>query len=193
MALTATTLNGAITASQTMIVLTSASGLLNKQLVKVDAEVMRVTDISLSPTIQVVRGYQGTAAVAHNTLDLVAFGAPADFTNTPFSPLTVPNEVGYGVSGAIAIPTANTAIYLSKVGVAAMTLGAPASDQNALTLTITSVTSGAHTVTSPALFQTSSLTTGSIATFTSAAGGSMTIQAQKSLWNVLSTNGVVIT
>src|ERR1700675_4679566 len=89
MAITATTLSGAITsyvtsfgvASTTNItapVLTTGSGY---TFLKVDDELMFVTGVPVSGTVQVVRGFGGTQAVSHIASVPVIVGLPTDFVN----------------------------------------------------------------------------------------------------------------
>lgn len=61
-----TTLNGAINASVTSAVLTSAASAEVGQYLKLDTEIMRVTAISTN-TVTVVRGELGTTAAAHDS------------------------------------------------------------------------------------------------------------------------------
>ncbi len=73
MALTVTSLNGAVALNATYVTLTAhttpASGAVGpREFLLVDNERMQVTDATLTPTLQVTRGAQGTQAVAHNTV-----------------------------------------------------------------------------------------------------------------------------
>jgi hypothetical protein len=85
MALTTTTLNGSVTASAQFITLTAYTapswpGNLSPNVhVKVDDEIMLIVDTTLSPTLQVVRGYMGTLAAAHSSLAAAVYGLPVDF------------------------------------------------------------------------------------------------------------------
>src|SRR6185295_4160887 len=148
MALTKTSLNGAVALGDTRVVLTSSTGIANKMLLRVDGEFMRVTDVSLAPTLSVVRGYTngyvGSAAVAHGTLAQVAYGVPADFS--ALSGVPTQGVTSYGASGAITVPFSNQTIIIDKATAAAMTLAAPAADTNP-TITITSNSAAQHTVT----------------------------------------------
>jgi hypothetical protein len=80
---TTTTLSGTITAGQNRLVLAAftnpattfgATTLLRFA----TGEVCLVTDASLSPTLSVVRGYAGSAAAAHTTLEGVVYGLDTD-------------------------------------------------------------------------------------------------------------------
>jgi hypothetical protein len=81
---TTTTLNGTITAGATKLTLTaftnpSTGQISGKTMLKfTTGEKCLVTDASLSPTLEVVRGYEGTTAVAHTTLEAVQYGLMGD-------------------------------------------------------------------------------------------------------------------
>jgi hypothetical protein len=86
MALTSTTIALAKAAGDKTVKLTSATGIANKMLILVEGEYMRVTDITNTPTIGVVPGYQGTTATQHEILAPAWFGLAGDFTNVPLGP-----------------------------------------------------------------------------------------------------------
>jgi hypothetical protein len=86
MALTSTTLASAKALGDRTIKLTSATGIANKMLVYVEGEFMRVTDVTLTPTIQVVPGYMGTAAIGHENGAPAWFGLTGDYPQTPLGP-----------------------------------------------------------------------------------------------------------
>ena len=194
MALVKTTLNGAITQSATQLTLTSATGIAKKMWVKVDGEYMLVTDITNSPTLGVVRGVNGTPALAHNTLALAVYAVQGDFNiigpgsagaaNAPF--------YSYSVSGAITVPTSDSVIYLDKATAAAMTLAAPAYDTNPY-VTITSMTAAQHTVTAVTLLADGTSTTlKSTATFGTGIGATLTLEGLNGVWNVVSVENVAL-
>jgi len=187
MSLTATTLNGAITATDTSLKLTSATGIAVGQLIRIDSEFVTVQDVSASPVVKVERGQVGTLAVAHNTLANAAFGPAADFADVPpGSPVA-----SYGVSGAIAVPNVDTRIFLNKAGVGAMTLADPAVDQDGLQLTIQSSTAQAHTVTNTTGFNGGGTST-DVATFGGAIGDNMVITAYGGKWLVRDLRNVTL-
>ncbi len=207
MALTRTSLSAACTASDKRLAITSTStgfpgvGILGtRQLLQVDGEYMLIDQVVSSGVVDVaMRGYNGTTATAHAILAGVTTSSSAlDFFGVPVGavdsrPPYVDDIVTYGASGAIAIPTKNTTIEISKATVAAMTIVAPAADQDGLRLTITSVTGTAHTVTGVALLADG--VTGSphsTATYAAAVGASMTLEACNSLWNVIALQGVTV-
>lgn len=199
MALTATTLSGAKALNDTVISLTSATGIAKKMLALVDSEFMRVTDVSLSPVIQIVSGYNGTAAGPHGVLAPVIYGLPSDFVNAGVLYPSIASAQSFGADGAITgpsgsgVPTANGIIYLTKATAGAYTLAGPAKDQQN-TITFVSTTAAAHTITYTAGFY-GNTTASDVATFPSTINGCFTIKAQNGTWapvaNV-SSNGVTL-
>ena len=90
MALTTTTNSGAVTAAQTFITLAAytapTSGIVGtraKPMLRMDSEYMLITDATLSPTLQVVRGYFGSSAATHKNLAGVTYGVQDDFAAEP--------------------------------------------------------------------------------------------------------------
>jgi hypothetical protein len=82
--------------------------------------------------------------------------------------------------GAIAIPTVNTTYFITKAGVAAMTLAAPAAGDNGVRLTFISATANAHTLD----MASTGLNEGSadIGTFGGAKGDGCTLIAYNQHW-----------
>lgn len=199
MSTTNTSLNGAITQGATLITLTAFTNPLTggggivapKVMVRVDGEDMLVQNFTAAPTLGVVRGWNGTAAVAHNNLAPVAYGSVTDFV-LPY-PVPAGQMTSYSVSGAIAIPTTppgvENFIVITKAGVAAMTLAAPAADQNGLRLNISSMTAQAHTVTATGLLSTGTASV-NVATFAAQKGSGVVLEAVNGLWNVISSVGI---
>jgi hypothetical protein len=193
MALTATTLASPKAINDKVIKLTSATGIAVKMLVKVDQEVMRVTDVSLSPTIGVVSGYGGTPATPHGILAPAVFGVTGDFTSTfGINPQTEVVSQSFGADGAITgpagtgVPIADTIVYLTKATAGAYTMALPAADQSNL-VTFISTTAAAHVVTltgNPGATDT--------ATFTAAIGASFTVKAQPGAWGIYATGNVTV-
>lgn len=187
MALTVTTLNGAITKGAQKLVLTaftnpSTSPVGPTTLLLVDGEYMHVADATLSPTLSVTRGAQGTSASAHNTLAPVVYGLTSDFTQQVTTDgVAGASVVSYGVSGAITVPINNCTIYLTKATAAAMTLAGPASDQTNV-VTVVSLTAAAHTITYTAGFYQNT-TSSDVVTFPTTSGACWTFQAKNGVWN----------
>jgi hypothetical protein len=198
MALTATTLASSKATNDTRIVLTSATGIANKNLALVDLEWMRVTSVLLTPTIGVVPGYDGTPAGPHGVLAPVIFGPTQDFVAAGINPGDKVWSQSFGVDGAITgpsgsgVPTQNTLIYLTKASAGAYTLAAPSTDQKN-TLTFVSTTAAAHTITYTAGFY-GNTTTSDVATFPATVNGVFTIQARGGTWAPVATadDGVLI-
>lgn len=197
MATTNTTLNGAISAGQNTVTLTaftnpSVGGISVPTWLLVDGEYMLVTNASLSPTLVVARGWNGSPAATHNGLAPVAYGLASDFA----VPNSQPIVESMSVNGAITIPKTSPNLenffVINKAGVCALTLAAPAADQNGLKLSVSSNSANAHTVTATGLFQTGAATV-NLATFAAFAGASFTVQALNGKWNVISQNAVTFT
>ncbi len=196
MSLTVTSLNGAIGMNDTRLKLTaftnpSAGGISPQTILLVDGERMTVANAADSPILKITRGDYGTKASAHNTLAPVTYGLASDFTNTASgSEVTSAKQLSYGVSGAISTPVVDQTIYLTKAGVAAMTLSDPAADQTN-TVVFVSLTANAHTITYATGFYGG---TGTVATFPGTIGGVFTIVARNGVWNPVATadDGVLI-
>jgi hypothetical protein len=187
MALTATTLSGAKAQNDVLVSLTSASGIAPKHLMLIDGEMLRVTDISLSPSIGVVPGYNGTPAGPHGVKAPVIFGPTTDFVSAGLVAPNVTYTQSFGADGAITGPTGagtvpvnNTIIYLTKGSAGAYTLAAPAIDQQN-TIIFISTTAAAHTITYTAGFY-GNTTSSDVATFPATINGCFTIKAQNGTW-----------
>lgn len=194
MALTATTLASAKATNDVVINLTSATGALPKMLALVDAEWMRITSNALTPVLGVVPGYLGSTAGPHGILAPVIYGVQSDFVNVGVVPRGTVTSQSFGVSGAITgpggvgtVPTSDVAIiYLTKAGVGAMTLAAPAIDQQN-TLVFISTTAQAHTIT-----MAGNAAATDVATFGGAVGNSCTMKASNGVWACVAQNGVTV-
>lgn len=195
MALTTTTAASAILATDAVVNVTSATGFTVGNFLRVDTEMMRVTVVPATGTlIGVIRGIDGTAVVAHNILAIMTTGLFSDLQPVAQGkfvtfPADETQQVTYSVTGAIAVPTQNTQVFLNKAGVAAMTLAAPAKGQDGLILTITSTTAQAHTVTATALYSTGTASV-NLATFAANKGSGMVLMAAGGLWSVMSATGI---
>jgi len=188
MAVVATTLASAKATNDKRIKLTSATGIANKMRVLVDLEFMRVTDVSLSPTVEVVPGYDGTTAGPHGILARAIYGIPSDFGTSPKGP----ESLSFGASGAITgpggagtVPTADTVIYLTKATAGAYTLAGPAAWQQN-TVILVSTTAAAHLVTYTAGFY-GNTTSSDILTFPATINGTFTMKAQNGTWAPIAT------
>lgn len=205
MALTRTTLTAAITSSQlTFGVGNTTSGfppvgtIAASQPCIIDNEAMYIVAVPVAGTITVrSRGADGTAAVAHDILAPVVTSAnPQDFP--PYQPgavvqrpTTEPAVITLGQDGTIVSPAEDTIAYIAKASAAAVTLQAPSTALNGLTLLITSQTAFAHVVTATSLFNTGAGALLSTATFPVQPGASLTLVSQNGLWNVTATTGTM--
>lgn len=92
-------------------------------------------------------------------------------------------------NGAISVrPSASYVI--TKAGVLADTLAAPtATTDDGVTITVTSNTAFAHTITATGLLNTGSAAV-NVATFAAFAGAGVTLQAYQGKWNVLAATGI---
>lgn len=142
MALTTTTLNGAITAEAQSMVVTSATGFVAGNYAKIDQEIIRIGKSYVSGTTIPVsgRGLSGTVAAAHQTTANVTTGSGQDF-GTSNGPQVVPSYPiaararelrSYTAAGAIALPTPGNDMVAVINGTAtiALTVAAPTKDQD---------------------------------------------------------------
>ncbi len=95
------------------------------------------------------------------------------------------------ITASGAVPPHLAANYLiTKAGVAALTLAAPtAGTDDGLTITLTSTTAFAHTLTATGLLQTGSASVNA-ATFAAFAGAGLTLQAYQGKWMVQAAVGI---
>lgn len=201
MSLTATTLNGAVTSTATQLRLTSGTGVVAGMFAQIDSEFLLITDISLSPTFQVVRGKLGTLAVAHGTLTPVVFGVASDFVQS-LSAGSAPGQpvwpcVSYGAAGAITVPSVNTIVRLKSGASSAMTLNDPNSDNEAIVV-IQATDAKAYTVDNGSTSNTSGSgfnaggTATDVGTFGGAIGDGMVIRADNGKWLVVTKTNVTL-
>lgn len=160
MALTNTTLASACGASDTKIVVASATGIAIGYKVEIDGEVFQVTKgyVAGSVTVPVLRGQNGTYAYAHPTGAKVrvgaasdtAWGAQAPQTVTQF-PIATPARMrtSYTAAGAITLPTPGNDMvaFINGTSVCAMTVADPATILDGSLLYIASNGAAAHTIT----------------------------------------------
>lgn len=155
MALVRTTLNGAVTANQDTIRVTSATGFAKGNYIKVDDEFMFQTASANGTTVPVMRGVNGTASVAHVTTAGCVTGTGDEFTGDavatavtyPLAGRQVRTE-SYTASGAIALPSPGTELIavLNGTSVLTMTIAAPTVDMDGTILYVASNGAAAHTV-----------------------------------------------
>jgi hypothetical protein len=215
-AITATTLSGAITSTQTSFGVASATGITaaNYQagtgitVLLIDQEYILVVAAPNGTTLPVVvRGFNGSAAAAHVNGAQVQIGAPTDYvtgqelyTGSPVvaSNATVAayNQPAIFLAGtADAIPAGVAGFYVVKTGSAdAMTLAAPTAAQEGNIIDVWSDTLFAHTITATSLLAngTALKTT---ATFPAFRGAGVRLRACNLVYHVMSNGasaGIVV-
>jgi hypothetical protein len=191
MALTTTTLNGAIDKNAATITVTSGTGFAAGSLIKIDDEFMQVTSDYVSGTgVGVLRGREGTAAQAHATSANVTVGLPSDFVaGAPqvksLSPIAAKARplISYSAAGAITLPTmGNDAVaVINGTGALAMTLASPTKEIDGSILWIVSNGKAAHTVTVTAGFGANT-TNSDVMTFNGSQTGCIQCIACNGVW-----------
>jgi len=157
MAITLTTLNGAVVVDQNTIAVASATGFAAGSIVQIDQEVLQVQKGYVSgTTIPVLRGLDGTATQAHATAAQVKVGLASDFLGPAPQEVTgmpigspARTRISYSAAGAITLPLpGNDAVAVLNGTVAlAMTLANPTTDMDGCRLVIIGNGKAAHTVT----------------------------------------------
>jgi hypothetical protein len=196
MALATTTLSATISASDVKIVVASATSMAAGRTILIDQEVMQVTkDYVSGTTVGVLRGLDGTAAVAHFLTSAVTHGLQTDFDNP-----AVGTSTGYPTVRATlvqSITTTSTSLVLPPSGcdlrvvinlatAISLTIPVPTKDMDGTILTfVASAIAVQH-----ALIFTGGLNGGSTGytTFTAAATGStaFSVIACNGMWFVMS-------
>ncbi len=181
-----TTLASACALGDRNITVTSATSAAVGMVVKMEQEFSTVAAINGTVITLGPRGSNGSSVQPHNALSTVEISNSADFAGpTPVGtaqaiPSFVPGLTYYGGAGVIKVPNKNSVILLNGTGSDAMTLAAPGTDQDGLTLVISASAAHAYTVTTPT--STGFKNTTGTATFGGAIGDSMTIVASRALW-----------
>ena len=208
MAITATYLTTALSASGLTAVVNSGSGFPTAGaatvtpglLCRIDKEYVWAIAQPVSGQITLRgRGSNGTVAAAHDVLAKIEVGAtPQDFAAAaPGRDSTLPPDLPvYTTLGQDTVFTASQIaafgnqpqnFAITKASAAAITLVAPSTAQDGLTLTFTSLTDQTHAITATSLLANagaaSPYTTATVAN--AKAGGGITLQAQNALWNVI--------
>lgn len=215
MAITATTLSADLSANAVSMAVASGTGFPGVgtvanpgYLVRIDKEYMLAVGQPVAGTITIAqRGYNGTAAVAHDLLAKVSVSsAPSDFSsasagNTVDLPPSLPVQQTIGED--ITFTSAQVAAWgqqprvfaITKATAAAIVLVAPSKAQDNLVVQFTSLTAVLHVLTATALLANGA--TGSPYTTATGAdskiGASLTLQAQNGLWNVTANVGFTLT
>jgi hypothetical protein len=196
MAQTYTTISAAVTASDLIIPVTSATGFTAGNYLRIDNEYMVVVSVSGTNITVNLRGDLGSGAVAHNILAVADTGLTSDLADLPLgedSQVDPSKEtiVSYSAAGAIAIPTQNTLVLLTSATARAMTLAAPAKDQDGLRMTFLNADAKANTVTYTAGFY-GDTTSSDVATFAAKTGASFSIVARGGTWGIIALGNVTL-
>lgn len=157
MALTLTTLSGAVIVDQNTISVASATGFAAGSFIQIDQEILQVQKGYVSGTsIPVIRGLDGTATQAHPTGAQVKVGLASDFlgpapqvvTGTPIGAYAR-TRISYTAAGAITLPLPGNDVdaVLNGTVALAMTLANPTIDMDGCRLCVVGNGKAAHTVT----------------------------------------------
>lgn len=210
MAITATTLAGAVGANDTFINVASATGITAPNFqtasgityLKIDEEYLLVSAAPNGTAIPVIRGQSGSGAVAHVVNTTVSIGLPSDFPpqQSKVNTIEAANAIlgGMNLTAVLlngttdAIPAGVAASYVIKTGSAdSATLGLPTLAQEGNIIAIQSDTAFAHVVTLPSAAYCHGLTAvHTIATFANLAGAGMILRCVNLRYHVLSQLGV---
>lgn len=214
MAITATALSADLGINDVTMVVASGSGFPTVgtvatpgYLVRIDKEYMLAKSQPVSGTIVIARrGYDGTAAAAHDILAKVEVSAlPSDFSNPspgnsvslpPYLPSqqTIGESITYTSAQIAAFGNQPQEFAITKASAAAIVLVAPSKAQDGLTLVFTSLTAAAHVITATTLLGDAvSGSPHTTATFAAYIGASITLKAENGIYNVISSTGVTVT
>ncbi len=159
MALTTTTLTGAVAAGATTLTLTATTGLSAGMIVRLDDEQYQVTSgfVAGSLSVPVLPGQGGTTCAAHAASANVTYGLASDtawgavgassVTSYPLAGRTR-RMTSYSASGAITLPDPGTdaTAVLNGTNALAMTVADPGKQLDGTILYITGNGAAAHTV-----------------------------------------------
>lgn len=214
MAITQTYLSADLSATGLTMTVNSGTGFpsvgaapSSSYLVRIDKEYMLAVTQPVAGTIKLAqRGYNGTAATAHDILAKVEVSAlPSDFADPsagnvaplpPYLPAqqTIGEDYTFTSTGVAALGNQPLICAITKATAAAITLVAPSKAQDGLVLQFTSLTAAAHVITATSLLGDAvSGSPHTTATFAAYIGASLTLQAQNGIWNVTASVGVTIT
>ncbi len=142
MALTTTTLNGAVASGAVLLRVTSGTGFGRGKWIRIDDEMFLQTadaDTASTTLIPVMGGQDGTACAAHVTTANVVVGDGVDFAGSAVQTATnyplagrQRRVVNYAATGAITLPSPGTDLVavLIGTGALAMTIAAPTTDMD---------------------------------------------------------------
>ncbi len=200
MALVNAVLTAACGVSDSKIAVDAATGFAIGNSVRIGDEELKVTKgyVAASLIVPVLRGQNGSVAVAHASGAQVTVGAAVDWSQTG-APQTVTSYPiagravvvsEYSADGAIALPPAGADAFAVLIGTAhtGMTLANPTKDLNFSRLTILDLTAAAHVVAIASGINGSSLDT---LTFDASGRCAITLLAYNELWNYENASGTL--
>src|SRR6185295_7991903 len=143
MAIVNTTTSAALLAGDTTLPITSTTGFLVGNLLRMDSELSYVVAVPSATSVVVrMRGAEGTVAASHQALTNVACGLPSDFPSLGTGavsqlPLWDQDILTIGVNTAIiAVPNRDTTFLITKAtALATTTLAAPSTAANGRRIT----------------------------------------------------------
>ncbi len=200
MSLANTTLTAACSDSDSKITVAAATGVAAGAKIRIGDEDFKVTKgyVAASLNVPVLRGQDGTVAVAHASGAQVTVGAPSDWTQSG-APQTVDAypiagrarvETSISADGAITLPPAgaDSVCVISGTAHTGLTLALPTKDLNLSRITILDLTGAAHVVTIAA-----GIGGGSLDTLTFDASGvcAITLLAYNELWYYETASGTL--
>lgn len=183
MSTNATTLNGGISASDTLVRLTSGTGAAIGKKLRVDDEFMDVVNVDASPVVQVARGVQSEAR-SHATLAQAVLGDPSDFP-TP----KAPGKYTYSGAGALD-PKPGTHI-LKEAAASAMTLRDPVAADEGTEMLVVADAAQAYTLTNTTGFNGGGAGA-DVLTFGGAVGDNVRVKCVNGRWMVIATRNVTL-
>lgn len=175
--------------------------------VRIDKEYMLATLQPVAGVIKIAqRGYNGTAAAAHDKLSKVEVSsAPGDFANPapgndvslpPYLPTqeTLGEDRTFTATEVAAWGNQPRDFAITKATAAAITLVAPSTASDGLVVRFTSLTAAAHVLTATSLLgDGASGSPHTTATYAAYIGATLTLEAQNGIWNVVGNVAVTIT
>ena len=214
MSITATALSSDLSATGLTAVVASGTGFPTVgtvanpgYLVRIDTEYMLAIAQPVAGTIKLAqRGYNGTKAMAHDTLaKVMVSSAPSDFANPaagsmvdlpPFTPVqeTLGEDRTFTSAEVAAWGNQDRVFAITKATAIACTLVAPSKAQDGLTITFVALVAVLNVITATGLLA-NGLTASPYTTATGAhtkIGAVLQLQAQNGLWSVVSSQGWTI-
>jgi len=187
MALTRTTLAGAIGPTDIFCGVAAAAGFAVNDFLRLDDEFVLVQSI-LGTRIGIERGQHGTIATGHALACPAVVGHPEDFP-----PVPEPRTYTYGASANAIIAPGLHRLYGPGPAAITITLPDPTIGQDGIMMTFMCMDAVAHVVTNAAGSGFNAAGAGAdVCTFGAVIGNNITIVADNGNWNVLGNVGGVL-